>query len=100
MRADAAHLLDTLAAALSQVQTSGMEVRGHTDSRGGDAYNQQLFERRASAVQAALRERGAGQPMDARGYGEREPVAPNELEGKDNPSGRQLNRRVEIFVRA
>ena len=100
IRPDAAQLLDTLAAALAQEQTSGMEVRGHTDSKGEDAYNQQLSERRASAVQAALRERGAAQPMEARGYGEREPVAPNELEGKDNPSGRQLNRRVEIFVRA
>jgi OOP family OmpA-OmpF porin len=99
IRADAAQLLDTLASALARVKDSRMEVRGHTDSKGEDAYNQQLSERRAQAVQAALRERGTTQQMDARGFGEREPVAPNELEGKDNPSGRQLNRRVEIFVR-
>lgn len=99
IRPDAAQLLDTLASALAKVQASRMEVRGHTDSKGEDAYNQQLSERRAQAVQAALRERGTTQQMDARGFGEREPVAPNELEGSDNPSGRQLNRRVEIFVR-
>ncbi|HEY4582101.1 MAG TPA: OmpA family protein, partial [Lysobacter sp.] len=35
----------------------------------------------------------------SKGYGEARPVAPNEVDGEDNPSGRQLNRRVEIFVR-
>lgn len=100
IRPDASELLDTLAEALVEVKATGMEVRGHTDSKGDDAYNQQLSERRASSVQAALRARGAGQEMDAKGFGEREPVAPNEVDGKDNPGGRQLNRRVEIFVRA
>jgi len=99
IRPDAAQLLDTLASALAQVKASHMEVRGHTDAKGEDAYNQGLSERRAQAVQAALRQRGTTQQVEARGFGEREPVAPNELEGKDNPSGRQLNRRVEIFVR-
>lgn len=99
IRPDAAQLLDTLAEALAQVKAEGMEVRGHTDSKGDDAYNQQLSERRAASVLAALRSRGAAQQVEAKGYGEREPVAPNELQGQDNPSGRQLNRRVEIFVR-
>ena len=36
---------------------------------------------------------------DAPGYGESTPVAPNEIDGADNPAGRQLNRRGEIFVR-
>ncbi len=100
IRPDAAQLLDTLAGALVQVKASGMEVRGHTDSKGDDAYNQQLSERRAAAVLAALRTRGAVQQVESKGFGEREPVAPNEIQGKDNPGGRQLNRRVEIFVRA
>lgn len=99
IRPDAAQLLDTLAEALAQVKAEGMEVRGHTDSKGDDAYNQQLSERRAASVLAALRSRGAAQQVEAKGYGEREPVAPNALQGQDNPSGRQLNRRVEIFVR-
>lgn len=100
IRADAAQLLDTLAAALQDVQTTGMEVRGHTDAKGTDHYNQSLSERRAASVVAALRERGAAQQADAKGFGETLPVAPNEVAGKDNPGGRQLNRRVEIFVRS
>lgn len=100
IRPDAAQLLDTLAAALVQVKATGTEVRGHTDSKGDDGYNQQLSERRAQSVAAALRTRGVAQQVQANGFGEREPVAPNELQGKDNPSGRQLNRRVEIFVRS
>lgn len=99
IRPDAAQLLDTLAQALVQVKAEGMEVRGHTDSKGDDAYNQQLSERRAASVLAALRSRGAARQVEAKGYGEKEPVAPNELQGRDNPAGRQLNRRVEIFVR-
>lgn len=100
IRPDAAQLLDTLAGALKQVQAKGMEVRGHTDAKGEDAYNQSLSERRAASVVTALRERGAAQDASAKGYGETQPVAPNTLENKDNPAGRQLNRRVEIFVRA
>ena len=100
IRPDAATLLDTLAGALKTVKTTGMEVRGHTDSKGADDYNQALSERRASSVVAALRERGAAQQSEAKGYGETQPVAPNALDGKDNPGGRQLNRRVEIFVRS
>ena len=40
----------------------------------------------------------ASERMTAKGYGESQPVAPNELNSKDNPAGRQLNRRVEIFM--
>lgn len=99
IRADAAKVLDTLAGALSEVEVKGMEVRGHTDSKGSDDYNQGLSERRANAVLSALRERGAAQQATAKGYGESQPVAPNQLKGQDHPAGRQLNRRVEIFVR-
>jgi len=76
-----------------------MEIRGHTDAKGSDDYNQNLSERRAQAVLAALRERGSATDASAHGYGETQPVAANEVNGKDNPGGRQLNRRVEIFVR-
>lgn len=100
IRADAAQVLDALAAALKPLPgVAGMEIRGHTDAKGSDDYNQALSERRANAVMAALRERGAAAQASARGFGETQPVAPNEVDGKDNPGGRQLNRRVEIFVR-
>ncbi len=99
IRADAGRVLDVLAAALEKVPSRAMEIRGHTDAKGSDDYNQDLSERRAQAVVAALRQRGVAQDAAARGYGESQPVAPNEVDGKDNPGGRQLNRRVEIFVR-
>lgn len=99
IRPDAGKVLDVLATALGKVPSSAMEIRGHTDAKGSDDYNQDLSERRAQAVLAALRERGSATDAAARGYGESQPVAPNEVDGKDSPSGRQLNRRVEIFVR-
>ncbi|ASW46477.1 OmpA family protein [Xanthomonas hortorum pv. vitians] len=99
IRPDAARVLDVLAAALGKVNTKDMQVRGHTDAKGSNAYNQALSERRADAVLAALRTRGAAQSAGAKGYGESQPVAPNTLNGQDNPGGRQLNRRVEIFLR-
>jgi OOP family OmpA-OmpF porin len=100
IRPDAAEVLDTLGTALNKVKASGMEVRGHTDAKGSDDYNQSLSERRAQVVVQALRDRGSAASASAKGFGESQPVAPNELNGKDNPSGRQLNRRVEIFVRS
>lgn len=99
IRPDAVPVLDTLAAALQKVPARAMEIRGHTDAKGSDDYNLDLSERRAQAVVAALRQRGAAQDAQAKGYGESQPVAPNELNGQDNPAGRQLNRRVELFVR-
>lgn len=99
IRPDAGKVLDVLATALGKVPSSAMEIRGHTDAKGSDDYNQDLSERRAQAVLVALRQRGSATDAAARGYGESQPVAPNEVDGKDNPGGRQLNRRVEIFVR-
>lgn len=99
IRPDASKVLDALGAALAKVEARGMEVGGHTDAKGSDDYNQSLSERRAQAVVAALCQRGVANDIAAKGYGESKPVAPNEIDGADNPAGRQLNRRVEIFVR-
>lgn len=99
IRPDASKVLDTLGSALGKVDARRMEVGGHTDAKGSDAYNRTLSERRAKAVVEALRKRGVATDMGAKGYGEAAPVAPNEIDGQDNPAGRQLNRRVEIFVR-
>ena len=103
IRPDAAAVLDAVAQALGQVRVMAMEIRGHTDSIGSDDYNQALSERRAQAVLTALRQQqaaaAAAATASARGFGEGQPVAPNQINGEDNPSGRQLNRRVEIYVR-
>ena len=99
IRPDASKVLDTLATALQSVPAKSMEIRGHTDAKGSDDYNQALSERRARSVIAALQSRASAKEATARGYGESQPVAPNTIKGADNPGGRQLNRRVEIFVR-
>ncbi|GAA4224600.1 hypothetical protein GCM10022254_04420 [Actinomadura meridiana] len=73
-------------------------VSGHSDSLGDATYNQTLSEQRAEAVKTELENalKGVTLRFQATGYGEARPVAPNELDGKDNPSGRAKNRRVEI----
>ncbi|BAJ73787.1 outer membrane protein [Microbacterium testaceum StLB037] len=98
IRPDAAGVLDSLAALLTQGAVPAATVSGHTDAIGTDAENQVLSERRAQAVVDALRRRGTQTDWTAEGYGESRPVAANELDGVDNPAGRQLNRRVEILV--
>jgi len=71
-----------------------LEVEGHTDSVGGDDYNQQLSEKRAGAVRDYLVQQGiAGDGIVARGLGKTQPVATN-----DTPEGRQQNRRVELVL--
>ncbi|MBA2611051.1 MAG: OmpA family protein [Bacteroidetes bacterium] len=77
-----------------------VEISGHTDSKGDDAYNLKLSEERAQAVVTRLIEKGiTTEHMKAKGYGETQPVAPNtKPNGSDDPEGRQLNRRVELKI--
>jgi len=89
---ESAAILDQAAAVLKQRPNAVVEVQGHTDARGKDAYNLKLSERRARTVQDYLVKGGvpAGQ-LTARGYGEAEPVASN-----DTDEGRAQNRRVDL----
>lgn len=77
-----------------------VEISGHTDSKGDDAYNMKLSDERAQAVVNRLTEKGiVSAYMKAKGYGETQPVAPNtKPNGTDDPEGRQLNRRVELTI--
>jgi outer membrane protein OmpA-like peptidoglycan-associated protein len=71
-----------------------LQIEGHTDSVGGDDFNQQLSERRAGSVRDFLAEQGvAASSITARGFGKMQPVASN-----DTAEGRQRNRRVELVV--
>lgn len=71
-----------------------LEVEGHTDSVGGDDYNQQLSEKRAGAVRDYLVQQGiSADGIVARGLGKTQPVATN-----DTAEGRQQNRRVELVL--
>jgi OmpA-OmpF porin, OOP family len=91
--------LDELVALLNKYPGMSIEVGAHTDSKGRDTYNQKLSEARAESVVKYLVEKGidAGR-LTAKGYGETMPVEPNELDGKDNPAGREKNRRTEFKV--
>lgn len=78
---------------------AGGEVRieGHTDDQGADAYNQTLSQRRAQAVEQAMRDLlGDGITLRSQGFGESRPKVPNMVEGKPVPKNRAKNRRVEI----
>jgi OmpA-OmpF porin, OOP family len=87
--------LDAVAELLNQERGGAkVEVAGHTDAVGNDAYNQQLSEKRAEAVKAYLERSGVGADrITVVGYGEAQPRASN-----DTVEGRRLNRRVEIRV--
>ncbi len=71
-----------------------LEIQGHTDSTGPEAYNDQLGEARAEAVRKYLSQQGVAlNRMATISYGEESPVAPN-----DTAEGRAQNRRVGIIV--
>jgi outer membrane protein OmpA-like peptidoglycan-associated protein len=85
--------LDRLARFLEANPDVRLIIEGHTDSRGSDAYNEALSQRRADAVAQALSIRNvSGERVHSIGRGEGYPVATN-----DNAAGRQQNRRVEII---
>lgn len=95
LRPDGAAVVRRVAPALQAV-SGAVQVNGHTDTQGSEAYNQDLSDRRAQVVLLALRNAGVTAPLEPHGYGESQPVAPNTRVGKDDPAGRQLNRRVEL----
>ncbi|MBN2380454.1 OmpA family protein [candidate division WOR-3 bacterium] len=88
-------ILDEAAQILKDNPDIRVEIGGHTDSRGSDSYNLQLSQDRAAAVRLYLIENHGieSNRMLAKGYGETQPVAPNDTE--DNMF---LNRRVEFTI--
>ncbi len=98
LRPAAKDTMAKLAVVFADLKIARATISGHTDAIGTDEYNQDLSERRANSVKQALLALKVTTALDAIGYGETKPVAPNRLNGKDNPAGRQANRRVEIFI--
>jgi len=74
-----------------------IQLDGHTDSIGTDQYNMGLSQRRANSVKKYLEKAGiVSGRLTTKAYGESKPIAPNKIDGKDNPAGRAKNRRVEL----
>lgn len=101
LRPEAKATLAKLATVLNQAKVPAAQINGHTDSIGDDAFNQDLSEKRASAVATQLKADGVTANLETHGYGKTQPVADNtNADGSDNPAGRQANRRVEIYIPA
>lgn len=86
--------LNGIAASLRSQSDLLIEVAGHTDSQGSDAFNMDLSQRRAEAVRNYLVKQGVSETqLTAKGYGPHQPVADNA-----SISGRAMNRRVEFRI--
>ncbi|MEP5779941.1 MAG: OmpA family protein, partial [Hyphomicrobiales bacterium] len=86
--------LDDIAAILASCRGSSFEIAGHTDNDASEDYNTALSQRRVDAVLVALRERDVDTSgFVTKGYGESQPIAPN-----DTAEGKARNRRVEFNV--
>jgi len=87
-------MLDEIAQTLSSYPETYIDIYGHTDSDGSDAYNLDLSNRRAQSVASYLSGRGVARARIAtEGFGESQPIADNAT-----VAGKQQNRRVEIRI--
>jgi len=99
LRAESVASLDSVVHFLTDNPSITIEIYSYTDSKGKDEYNRALSQRRAQSVMDYLEKSGiARERMIARGFGTKNPAAPNDVNGKDNPAGRQLNRRTEFRI--
>lgn len=91
--------LDSLVRFMGDNPSVSVEIRSYTDAIGNDEYNDDLSVKRAQAVMSYLASKGIDRGrMVARGEGKRNPIRPNTVNGKDNPTGRQYNRRTEFRI--
>jgi len=96
LRSESRATLRDMSGVFSRYDDTRISVDGHADSTGEDNYNQGLSERRAVSVRDFLIDQGVSSSrVTARGWGESQPKASN-----STADGRQLNRRVEIRVKA
>ncbi len=91
--------MDTLVSFMKDNPSISVEIRSYTDNLGADDYNKDLSLKRAQVVLDYLVSKGVDRSrMVARGLGEKDPIAPNKIGNKDNPTGRQYNRRTEFRI--
>ena len=102
LRSEATNTLQKVGQVVKSYPQAPLLIEGHTDGKGGHAYNIKLSEDRALSVKSWLTQSAGiqGSRITTRGWGETKPVAPNtNPNGSDNPEGRQKNRRVELTLR-
>ncbi len=100
---EASERIAALAPGIDEAARAGtVAITGHTDDVGDDAYNQALSEQRAESVRGALAAALGRDDLvfEVTGRGAADPVAPNQINGADNPEGRARNRRVTIVYQA
>ncbi|MBV8254861.1 MAG: OmpA family protein [Chitinophaga sp.] len=100
LRPESKVVLDTVVDMLNENPKLTIEMSAHTDSVGSDKFNNKLSQARAQSCVDYLISRGVSSSrLTAKGYGKSRPIAPNSLPNhKDNPEGRQKNRRTEFKV--
>ncbi|GAB4301978.1 MAG: hypothetical protein Fur0025_42510 [Oscillatoriaceae cyanobacterium] len=102
VRAQAKPSLEKINQVLSFFKDAQVFIYGHTDSKGDDAYNNDLSNKRAAAVKYYFVNVYKVPPTRilTKGFGASKPLAPNEnTDGSDNPAGRAKNRRVEFIIK-
>ncbi len=100
LRAESVASLDTLVNFMKDNPSIQVEIYSFTDGKGTDEYNNPLSQRRAQSVLDYLEKNGVDRTrMVAKGLGSKNKVASETIDGnKDNPEGRQLNRRTEFRI--
>ena len=101
IRRDAQNALKQLGDIIKNKAKGTVRIEGHTDSKGSDSYNQKLSVSRANSVRDWLiKNEGLKNVRFATsGFGANKPAISNtKPDGKDDPEGRQKNRRVEIVI--
>lgn len=99
LRPESVASLDSVIHFLTDNPSITVEIYSYTDAKGKDEYNMALSQRRAQSVLDYLEKGGIDRNrLTAKGFGSKNPVAPNAVDGKDNPQGRQLNRRTEFRI--
>lgn len=94
LRPESTSELTRLIELLNYAPNLHVEISGHTDNVGGEAYNIKLSEDRAGAVVSYLVQKGINKTrLTAKGYGPKKPISSN-----DNAEGRQQNRRTEFEI--
>ena len=94
VKSEAAQILNRLIAFMNENKGARVDLSGHTDNVGSDAYNQALSERRVNSVRDYVVGKGVDRGrVSGQGFGESKPIADNKT-----AEGRAKNRRVEIKV--